>query len=66
MEGVNKISLSCVDARTFCFGVRLVRRRTLEQVSSILLNFDIINLKLNLVCCYKSFITWLGGEGCVR
>ncbi|XP_048494928.1 E3 SUMO-protein ligase SIZ1 isoform X3 [Beta vulgaris subsp. vulgaris] len=36
MEGVNKISLSCVDARTFCFGVRLVRRRTLEQVLSMI------------------------------
>ncbi|KAK9741538.1 hypothetical protein RND81_03G112700 [Saponaria officinalis] len=32
MEGVNKISLSFTDARNFCFGVRLVRRRTLEQV----------------------------------
>ncbi|KAH9619623.1 hypothetical protein KSS87_021389 [Heliosperma pusillum] len=32
VEGVNKISLSFTDARNFCFGVRLVRRRTLEQV----------------------------------
>ena len=31
-EGINKISLSRVDARTFCFGVRIVRRRTVPQV----------------------------------
>ncbi|PWZ41237.1 E3 SUMO-protein ligase SIZ1 [Zea mays] len=30
-EGINKISLSRVDARTFCFGVRIVRR-TVPQV----------------------------------
>ncbi|KNA10468.1 hypothetical protein SOVF_144200 [Spinacia oleracea] len=33
VEGVNKISLSGTDARSFCFGVKLVRRRTLEQMS---------------------------------
>ncbi|KAL9230505.1 hypothetical protein vseg_005845 [Gypsophila vaccaria] len=32
VEGVNKISLSFTDARIFCFGVRLVRKRTFEQV----------------------------------
>ncbi|KAG2624344.1 E3 SUMO-protein ligase SIZ1-like isoform X4 [Panicum virgatum] len=31
-EGINKISLSRVDTRTFCFGVRIVRRRTVAQV----------------------------------
>ncbi|XP_021715823.1 E3 SUMO-protein ligase SIZ1-like [Chenopodium quinoa] len=36
VEGVNKISLSGADARTFCFGVKLVRKRTLEQVLSII------------------------------
>ncbi|XP_066357301.1 E3 SUMO-protein ligase SIZ1-like [Miscanthus floridulus] len=32
-EGINKISLSRVDARTFYFGVRIVRRRTVPQPS---------------------------------
>ncbi|XP_062230620.1 E3 SUMO-protein ligase SIZ1-like isoform X2 [Phragmites australis] len=35
-EGVNKISLSRVDARAFCFGVRIVRRRTVAQVLNLI------------------------------
>ncbi|KAL9258342.1 E3 SUMO-protein ligase SIZ1-like protein [Drosera capensis] len=35
-EGVNKISVSGCDARVFCFGVRLVKRRTVEQVLSMI------------------------------
>ncbi|XP_062179858.1 E3 SUMO-protein ligase SIZ1-like isoform X2 [Phragmites australis] len=35
-EGINKISLSRVDTRTFCFGVRIVRRRTVAQVLSLI------------------------------
>jgi hypothetical protein len=31
-DGINKICLSQVDSRTFCFGVRIVRRRTVAQV----------------------------------
>lgn len=31
-DGINRISLSGGDSRTFCFGVRLVKRRTLAQV----------------------------------
>lgn len=31
-DGVNRISLSGGDVRIFCFGVRLVKRRTLQQV----------------------------------
>lgn len=31
-EGVNKIALSGCDARIFCMGVRIVKRRTLQQV----------------------------------
>ncbi|KAK9189948.1 hypothetical protein WN943_018547 [Citrus x changshan-huyou] len=34
-EGVNQISLSGCDARNFCFGVRLVKRRTVAQVLSL-------------------------------
>ncbi|XP_057523517.1 E3 SUMO-protein ligase SIZ1-like [Amaranthus tricolor] len=36
VEGPNKISLSCIDSRSFCFGIRLVRRRTFEQVRSMI------------------------------
>ncbi|KAK9064118.1 hypothetical protein SSX86_017990 [Deinandra increscens subsp. villosa] len=32
VEGINKISLSGSDARTFCLGVRLVQQRTFQQV----------------------------------
>ncbi|XP_039799071.1 E3 SUMO-protein ligase SIZ1-like isoform X3 [Panicum virgatum] len=35
-EGINKISLSRVDTRTFCFGVRIVRRRTVAQVLNMI------------------------------
>ncbi|XVE99354.1 hypothetical protein REPUB_Repub03eG0190900 [Reevesia pubescens] len=36
VEGINKISLSACDARCFCFGVRLVKRRTIEQVLGLI------------------------------
>ncbi|XP_010535588.1 PREDICTED: E3 SUMO-protein ligase SIZ1-like [Tarenaya hassleriana] len=35
-DGVNKISLNGCDARIFCFGVRLVKRRTLQQVLNMI------------------------------
>ncbi|KAJ4977643.1 hypothetical protein NE237_008423 [Protea cynaroides] len=35
-EGINKITLSGCDARIFCFGVRIVRRRTLQQVMNLI------------------------------
>ncbi|XP_019199106.1 PREDICTED: E3 SUMO-protein ligase SIZ1-like isoform X3 [Ipomoea nil] len=31
-DGINKISLTGVDARVFCFGVRIVKRRTVQQI----------------------------------
>ncbi|XP_020252662.1 E3 SUMO-protein ligase SIZ1-like isoform X2 [Asparagus officinalis] len=34
-EGVNKICLSRSDARTFSFGIRIAKRRTLQQVLSM-------------------------------
>nr|ALE30149.1 SUMO E3 ligase [Dendrobium nobile] len=34
-EGSNKICLSFRDARVFCFGVRIVKRRTVQQVLSL-------------------------------
>ncbi|XP_072996559.1 E3 SUMO-protein ligase SIZ1-like isoform X1 [Typha latifolia] len=34
-EGVNKICLSRGDARTFCFGVRIAKRRTVHQVLNL-------------------------------
>ncbi|XP_044507621.1 E3 SUMO-protein ligase SIZ1-like isoform X3 [Mangifera indica] len=36
IDGANKISLSACDARNFCFGVRLVKRRTVEQVRNLI------------------------------
>ncbi|EPS65870.1 hypothetical protein M569_08907, partial [Genlisea aurea] len=35
-DGINKISLGGCDARIFCVGVRIVRRRTLHQVLSLI------------------------------
>ncbi|KAF8403052.1 hypothetical protein HHK36_011146 [Tetracentron sinense] len=35
-EGINKISLSGCDARIFCLGVRIVKRRTVQQVLSMI------------------------------
>ncbi|KAK8935656.1 E3 SUMO-protein ligase SIZ1 [Platanthera zijinensis] len=34
-EGSNKICLNFCDARVFCFGVRIVKRRTVQQVLSL-------------------------------
>ncbi|XP_074571337.1 E3 SUMO-protein ligase SIZ1-like isoform X2 [Curcuma longa] len=34
-EGINKINLSWRDTRVFCFGIRLVRRRSVHQVRSL-------------------------------
>ncbi|PKA51896.1 E3 SUMO-protein ligase SIZ1 [Apostasia shenzhenica] len=34
-EGTNKVCLTWCDARVFCFGVRIVRRRTLQQVLNL-------------------------------
>ncbi|GMI92306.1 SAP AND MIZ1 DOMAIN- CONTAINING LIGASE1 [Hibiscus trionum] len=31
-DGINKITLTGCDARVFCFGVRIVKRRTLQQI----------------------------------
>ncbi|XP_043700650.1 E3 SUMO-protein ligase SIZ1-like isoform X2 [Telopea speciosissima] len=35
-EGINKITLSGCDARIFCLGVRIVRRRTIQQVMNLI------------------------------
>lgn len=35
-EGINRISLSRRDSRVFCFGIRLVKRRTVEQVINLI------------------------------
>ncbi|KAK4286473.1 hypothetical protein QN277_003025 [Acacia crassicarpa] len=35
-DGINKISLTGCDARLFCLGVRIVKRRTVEQILSII------------------------------
>ncbi|XP_019052840.1 PREDICTED: E3 SUMO-protein ligase SIZ1 isoform X2 [Nelumbo nucifera] len=35
-EGLNKISLSGCDARIFCLGVRIVKRRTIQQVLNMI------------------------------
>lgn len=35
-DGINKISLTGGDARVFCLGVRIVKRRTLQQVLNII------------------------------
>ncbi|XP_010514872.1 PREDICTED: E3 SUMO-protein ligase SIZ1-like [Camelina sativa] len=39
-EGINKISLSRCDSRIFCLGVRLVKRRTLQQVLNMIPDED--------------------------
>ncbi|VFQ96612.1 unnamed protein product [Cuscuta campestris] len=31
-DGVNKVSLAGMDARVFCFGVRIVKKRTVQQI----------------------------------
>lgn len=36
VEGINKISLSGCDARVFCFGIRLVKQRTVQQVLDLI------------------------------
>ncbi|KAF8050736.1 hypothetical protein N665_1893s0003 [Sinapis alba] len=35
-DGINRISLTGGDNRSFCFGVRLVKRRTLQQVLNLI------------------------------
>ncbi|KAK6144445.1 hypothetical protein DH2020_021265 [Rehmannia glutinosa] len=35
-DGINKISLTGCDARIFCVGVRIVKRRTLRQILSVI------------------------------
>ncbi|XP_078434735.1 DNA-binding protein with MIZ/SP-RING zinc finger, PHD-finger and SAP domain-containing protein isoform X2 [Wolffia australiana] len=35
-EGINKIIFSRCDARTFCFGLRIAKRRTLQQVLNLI------------------------------
>ncbi|KAF8102354.1 hypothetical protein N665_0198s0065 [Sinapis alba] len=35
-DGINRITLSRGDSRRFCFGVRLVKRRTLQQVLNLI------------------------------
>ncbi|KAJ7980970.1 E3 SUMO-protein ligase SIZ1-like [Quillaja saponaria] len=37
-DGMNKISLTGCDARIFCFGVRIVKRRTLQQILNLIPN----------------------------
>lgn len=35
-DGINKISLTGCDARIFCLGVRIVKRRTVQQILSLI------------------------------
>uniref|UniRef100_A0A1D1XLK6 E3 SUMO-protein ligase SIZ1 n=1 Tax=Anthurium amnicola TaxID=1678845 RepID=A0A1D1XLK6_9ARAE len=35
-EGINKISFTRSDARTFCFGLRIAKRRNIQQVLSLI------------------------------
>ncbi|GMG98792.1 hypothetical protein Nepgr_000632 [Nepenthes gracilis] len=35
-DGINKISLTGCDTRVFCFGVRIVKRRTLQQILNMI------------------------------
>ncbi|KAL9402626.1 hypothetical protein Peur_006475 [Populus x canadensis] len=35
-EGINRVSLSGCDSRAFCFGIRLVKRQTVEQVLNLI------------------------------
>ncbi|KAF9676709.1 hypothetical protein SADUNF_Sadunf08G0031200 [Salix dunnii] len=35
-EGINRVSLSRCDSRVFCFGIRLVKRQTVEQVLKLI------------------------------
>ncbi|AES88651.1 putative chromatin regulator PHD family [Medicago truncatula] len=35
-DGINKISLTVCDARIFCLGVRIVRRRSLQQILNLI------------------------------
>ncbi|KAK6235384.1 hypothetical protein SCA6_010721 [Theobroma cacao] len=35
-DGINKITLTGCDARVFCFGVRIVKRRTVQQVLNMI------------------------------
>ncbi|KAJ6717714.1 E3 SUMO-PROTEIN LIGASE SIZ1-LIKE ISOFORM X1 [Salix purpurea] len=36
VEGINRVSLSGSDSRVFCFGIRLVKRQTAEQVLNLI------------------------------
>ncbi|KAL9272730.1 E3 SUMO-protein ligase SIZ1-like protein [Drosera capensis] len=44
-DGINKISLTGCDARIFCLGVRIVKRRSLQQDSKVL-NFVLENVEV--------------------
>ncbi|KAI3743208.1 hypothetical protein L1987_60914 [Smallanthus sonchifolius] len=35
-DGINKISLTGCDSRVFCFGVRIVKRRTVQQILNLI------------------------------
>ncbi|XP_024364528.1 E3 SUMO-protein ligase SIZ1 isoform X2 [Physcomitrium patens] len=37
-EGLNRLNMSCDDARPFCLGVRIIRRRSLEEVMDMIPN----------------------------
>jgi hypothetical protein len=39
-DGINKICLTGCDPRIFCIGVRIVKRRTVQQVALILLEYN--------------------------
>ncbi|KAJ6720297.1 E3 SUMO-PROTEIN LIGASE SIZ1-LIKE ISOFORM X1, partial [Salix viminalis] len=36
VEGINRVSLSGSDSRVFCFGIRLVKQQTVEQVLNLI------------------------------
>ncbi|KAF5783509.1 putative chromatin regulator PHD family [Helianthus annuus] len=35
-DGINKVTVTCCDARVFCFGVRIVKRRTVQQILNLI------------------------------
>lgn len=60
-DGINKIFLTACDARIFCLGVRIVKRRTVHQVIMLVL-FNILWYWIMkfpcsaLECCFYGFL----------
>ncbi|KAI5413158.1 E3 SUMO-protein ligase SIZ1 [Lathyrus oleraceus] len=53
-EGINKISLTSCDARIFCFGVRIIKKRSVQQILNMIpkeFNGERFEDALARVCC---------------